>query len=136
MDLASPVLTKNGRTAKKAMLTDSATEGLEGDLGLPGQSLRGVQNVSCLPSCRRAAPPALPHVSEGFQEPGTSCTPLKFFLNIYFKCVSLPLLQFSSVQISRSVVSNSLRPHELQHARPPCPSPTPGVHPDSCPSSR
>ena len=33
-----------------------------------------------------------------------------------------------SVQFSRSVVSNSLRPHELQHARPPCPSPTPGVH--------
>ena len=43
--------------------------------------------------------------------------------------------QFSSVQFSRSVVSDSLRPHELQHARPPCPSPTPGVHSDSCPSS-
>ena len=38
---------------------------------------------------------------------------------------------FSSVQFSHSVVSNSLRPHELQHAWPPCPSPTPGVHPDS-----
>ena len=35
-----------------------------------------------------------------------------------------------SVQFSRSVVSNSLRPHEPQHARPPCPSPTPGVHPN------
>ena len=43
---------------------------------------------------------------------------------------------FSSVQFSRSVMSNSLRPHELQHARPPCPSPTPGVHSDSCPSSQ
>ena len=43
---------------------------------------------------------------------------------------------FSSVQFSRSVVSDSLRPHELQHARPPCPSPTPGVHWDSRPSSR
>ena len=42
---------------------------------------------------------------------------------------------FSSVQCSRSVVSDSLRPHELQHARPPCPSPTPGVHSDSRPSS-
>ena len=41
-----------------------------------------------------------------------------------------------SVQFSRSVVSDSLRPHELQHARPPCPSPTLGVHPNSCPSSR
>ena len=43
-------------------------------------------------------------------------------------------LQFSSVQFSRSVVSNSLWPHESQHARPPCPSPTPGIHSDSCPS--
>ena len=37
-----------------------------------------------------------------------------------------------SVQFSHSVVSDSLRPHESQHARPPCPSPTPGVHPHSC----
>ena len=37
---------------------------------------------------------------------------------------------FSSVQFSHSVVSNSLQPHESQHARPPCPSPTPGVHPN------
>ena len=42
----------------------------------------------------------------------------------------------SSVQFSRSVVSDSLRPHESQHTRPPCPSPTPGVHPDSRPSSQ
>ena len=41
----------------------------------------------------------------------------------------------SSVQFSRSVVSDSLPPHESQHARPPCPSPTPGVHSNSCPSS-
>ena len=41
-----------------------------------------------------------------------------------------------SVQFSHSVVSDSLRPHELQHARPPCPSPTPGVHSNSCPLSR
>jgi len=44
--------------------------------------------------------------------------------------------QFSSVQFSHSVVFNSLRPHESQHTRPPCPSPTPGVHSDSCPSSQ
>ena len=43
--------------------------------------------------------------------------------------------EFSSVQFSRSVVSDSLPPHELQHARPPCPSPTPGVHSDLLPSS-
>ena len=39
---------------------------------------------------------------------------------------------FSSVQFSRSVVSDSLRPHELQHAKPPWPSPNPGVHPNPC----
>ena len=42
---------------------------------------------------------------------------------------------FSSVQFTCSVVSDSLRPHESQHARPPCPSPTPGVHSNSSPSS-
>ena len=42
----------------------------------------------------------------------------------------------NSVQFSRSVVSDSSRPHELQHARPPCPSPTPGVHSNSCPLSQ
>ena len=41
--------------------------------------------------------------------------------------------RFSSVQFSHSVMSDSLRPHESQHARPPCPSPSPGVHSDSCP---
>ena len=40
-----------------------------------------------------------------------------------------------SVQFSSSVVSYSLRPHELQHTRPPCPSPTPGVYSNSCPSN-
>ena len=42
----------------------------------------------------------------------------------------------SSVQFSHWVMSDSLWPHEPQHARPPCPSPTPGVHPNSCPLSR
>ena len=59
-------------------------------------------------------------------------------MNIWTKILSKLysyLVQFSSVQFSRSVVSISLRPHELQHSRPPCPSPTPGVHSDSHPSS-
>ena len=43
--------------------------------------------------------------------------------------------KYSSVQFSHSVVSDSLRPHESLQARPPCPSPTPGVYPNSCPSS-
>ena len=45
-------------------------------------------------------------------------------------------LELTSVQFSHSVMSNSLWPHELQHARPPCPSPTPRVHPNPCPLSR
>ena len=56
-------------------------------------------------------------------------------------CMAKPIqyckvIQFSSIQFSRSVVSASLQHHESQHARPPCPSPTPGVHSDSCPSSQ
>ena len=46
--------------------------------------------------------------------------------------ISHPIL---SVQFSRSVVSNSLQPHGLQHVRPPCPSPTPGIYSNSCPLS-
>ena len=46
------------------------------------------------------------------------------------------LTHVSSVQFSHSVMSDSLWPHELQHARPSCPSPTPGVYSNSCPSSR
>ena len=45
-------------------------------------------------------------------------------------------IQFNSVQFSCSVVSDSLWPHELQHARPSCSSPTSGVHSNSCPSSQ
>ena len=46
------------------------------------------------------------------------------------------VVQFSSVQFSHSVVSNSLWPHESQHSRPPCPSLTPWVYSNSRPSSR
>ena len=45
-------------------------------------------------------------------------------------------MYFTSVQFSHSVVSDTLRPHESQHARPPCPSPTPGVHSNSRPLSQ
>ena len=52
------------------------------------------------------------------------------------KKTGLTFITVSSVQLSHSVVSDSLRPHESQHARPPCPLPTPGVHPNSGASSR
>ena len=55
-------------------------------------------------------------------------------VNVYWVHIIHKTL-FSLVQFSHSVVSDSLRPHELQHARPPCPLPSPGVHSDSHPSS-
>ena len=51
-------------------------------------------------------------------------------------CKIIHIYIFSSVQSSRSVVSNSLQPHEPQYTRPPCPSPTAGVYPNLCPSSQ
>ena len=60
-------------------------------------------------------------------------------ISIFKKIYYLRVMEFffsTSVHFSCSVVSDSSRPHELQHARPPCPSPTPGVHPNSCPLSR
>ena len=50
--------------------------------------------------------------------------------------IMLSDLLYVSVQFSRSVVSDSLQPHESRHARPPCPSPSPRVHPNSCPLSQ
>ena len=55
--------------------------------------------------------------------------------NTLSRFVTAFLPKSCSVHYSCSVMSDSLRPHELQHARPPCPSPTPGVHSDSRPSS-
>ena len=60
--------------------------------------------------------------------PDLYCKPLEL---LELKFISLS----SSVQFNRSVMSDCLWPYELQHTRPPCPSPTPGVHPNSCPSS-
>ena len=54
----------------------------------------------------------------------------------YFSTCKVRSDFFSSIQFSLSVMSDSLRPHELQHTRPPCPSPTPRVYSNSCPSSR
>ena len=62
-------------------------------------------------------------------------TKLQFFF-LVVTTVMIYSLQFSLVQFSHSIVSDPLRPHELQHARPPCQSPTPGVYPNSCPSSQ
>ena len=71
----------------------------------------------------------------------TVFSPWNFFLSprslsCTWYYTSLKSIGLKSVrQFSCSVESDSLPPHELQHARPPCPSPTPGVHPNSCPLS-
>jgi len=59
----------------------------------------------------------------------------EFDIDISCKMVPQIVTELPSVQFSHSVISDSLRPHELQHVRPPCPSPTPGVQSDSRPSS-
>ena len=65
-----------------------------------------------------------------------------FFLGMWMEarinnvCLVNSKLNYLFSQFSCSVVSDSLRPHEPQHARPPCPSPTPGVYPNPCPLSR
>ena len=83
----------------------------------------------------------------GMDSEGTSWTILRDATSLVIgRChVAAPELQMTlwkhsikgpSVQFSRSVVSNSLWPHESQHSRTPCPLPTSGVHSDSCPSSQ
>ena len=71
-------------------------------------------------------------------EAGRGC--LSFFQVIHYKDIGLglflALFLSRAAQFSRSVVSHSLRPHEPQHARPPCSSPTPRIYPNSCPLSR
>ena len=67
---------------------------------------------------------------------------LKYCWSLAWRILNIILLAcvlsscYRSVQFCYSVVSNSLRPDGLQQARPPCPSPTPGVHPNLCPLSR
>ena len=98
------------------------------DCSPPGSSVHGILQARTLewvaiPSSRGSSQPRdRAHVSRG------SCLAHRFFT---IEPPGKPKTLLSSVQFSRSVVSNSFQPHESQHARPPCPSPTPGVHSDS-----
>ena len=65
-----------------------------------------------------------------------TCMCMAEFLHCSPETTTTLLFIYQSVQFSRSVVSDSLQSHESQHARPPCPSPTPRVHSNSCPSSQ
>ena len=81
----------------------------------------------------------MPVVSQ-YMLPSLSRSPAEFPLEFQEKILhddsKDPLISFSSVQFSRSVLSDSLRRHELQHARPSCSPPTPGVYSNWGPSSR
>ena len=72
------------------------------------------------------------------ESPGSSIPVIYRFLSFSLHILGTqPIIwHLSSVQFSQSVMSDSLQPHGLQHARPPCPTPTAGVHPNSCPLSR
>ena len=73
-----------------------------------------------------------------FSAPELPCRSKATFINLWLddRWISKNSISYPSVQFSRSVVSDSLRPHGPQHARPPCPSPTPGGYSNSCPFSR
>ena len=64
-----------------------------------------------------------------------TCMCMAEFLHCWPETITTLLISYQSVQFSRSVVSDSLWPHEWQHTRPPCLSPTPRVHSNSCPLS-
>ena len=70
------------------------------------------------------------------RDPGSFNHIVSYYLGSGFQTLVQLRSHLSSVQFSRSVMSDSSWPHESQHARPPCPSPTPGVHSDSRPSSQ
>ena len=77
---------------------------------------------------RDADPPTVKKCVNNFSQPSVSAV-----LNL---CIQITMDCVVSVQFSCSVVSDSLWPHESQQARPPCPSPTPRVYSNSCPSSQ
>ena len=72
------------------------------------------------------------------ESPGSSIPVIYGFLSfsLHILGTQSTIWHLSSVQFSQSVMSDSLQPHGLQHARPPCPTPTAGVHPNSCPLSQ
>ena len=96
----------------------------------PGSSLHGISQARILewlpfPSPRDLSKPGI--------EPTFPALEGRFYIT---ELLGKLFWWFSSVQFSHSVMSDSLRPHESQHASPPCPSPTPGVYTNSCPLSR
>ena len=99
------------------------------DYSLPGSSVHGISQARYWSGLSFPTSGDLPNPGI---EPNVGVLAGRFFITESFSFTT----EFSSVQFSHSVVSDSLRPHESQHARPPCLSPTPRVHSDSRPSSQ
>ena len=100
------------------------------DCSPPGSSVHGIFQTRILE--RVVISSSRGYLPDSGIKPASFC--ISRLLYPLSRLESLP--PFNSIQFSCSVVSNSLRPHESQHSRPPCPSPTPGVHSNSRPSSR
>ena len=122
----------------------------------PPYSPGGISLISSKPNSEPQSPRAQPSRFEEFKEIVSMEEKKKTFLDPIYSSISLPLSRFllsslsplhlqafeklhlsffSSVQFSHSVMSDSLRPHRIQHIRLPCPSPTPGACSNSCPWS-
>ena len=71
-----------------------------------------------------------------FANPWTAAHQASLSSTLCWSVLNFTSIEFNSVQFSHSVMSDSLQPHESQHTRPSCPSQTPRVHPNPCPSSR
>ena len=108
--------------------------------GLPFPSPGDLPNPGIEPRSPTLQADALPSEPPGKQNASKFSllrrNDLIYTLSDVFLFVICEIISLSSVQFSHSVMSESLLPHKLEHARPPCPSPTPGVYSNSCPSSR
>ena len=106
----------------------------------PGSSVHGISQIRILGWAAFLSPGDF--LDPGIASPTSPTLAGRFFSTeapgkpIIYKYLYIILFIFDSVQCSHSVVSDSLQPHGLQHARPPCPSPTPGAYSNSCPLSR
>ena len=105
-----------------------------GDLPNPGIEPVSLVSPALAGRFLTTAPPGKPLLGEGsnYHALGWKQSNSKGLISQVCNCFTFIM----TVQFSCSVVSNTLQPHESQHPRPPCPSPTPGVHPDSRPSSQ
>ena len=101
------------------------------DCSLPGSTVHGIRQARILQWVAIS-------FSRGSSRPRdpTYISCIGMWILYHWATTETLICIFCSVQFSSSVVSDSLRPHESQHTRPPCPSPTPGVHSDSHPSSQ